>query len=534
MDAPANLTIEGRAQPPSPPLAAGEGLVDGRDGNADRDKFDQPVTAATATTAPTSAAESNPDDPDHDAKVVAFERWLLENGGNFPRLEIRRYDPEVRGVHARGEIDPDEVIVEIPLKCLVTVEMGKGLPVGQAVLASGVSFDAPKHIFLMLFILTDMKRQDTFFRPYYDLLPTTLSNMPIFWSEEEMRLLKGSYLVTQVEERNQAIEGDYGVICDLYPPFRDVATLEEFKWARMCVCSRNFGLDIGGLRTSALVPYADMLNHYRPRETKWTYDNERGAFTITTLHRIMGGAQVYDSYGQKCNHRFLLNYGFAIENNQEANGFCPNEVPLLFRLDARDPLRQKKARFWRMDGPEQRRVRLCVGDTDAVQGALSMLRIIVANAAEMVGIEEGARYMYRTVKDVRFPLSVRNEAAAMERLLVLASGALDAYPTTLEEDKAALKNGGLEPFSNRRHALIQVCGEKVVLRHYVELAETALACLTAVDSAELISRCREKSKLIRDHCSVAVKNIYEQDKARGLIAPSRAWGGQMTADPTIV
>lgn len=40
-----------------------------------------------------------------------------------------------------------------------------------------------------------------------------------------------------------------------------------------------------------------------------------------------------------------------------------------------------------MDGPEQRRVRLCVGDTDAVQGALSMLRIIVANAAEMVGIE---------------------------------------------------------------------------------------------------------------------------------------------------
>lgn len=63
------------------------------------------------------------------------------------------------------------------------------------------------------------------------------------------------------------------------------------------------------------------------------------------------------------------------------------QVPLLFRLDARDPLRQKKARFWRMDGPEQRRVRLCVGDTDAVRGALSMLRIIVADAAEMVVVE---------------------------------------------------------------------------------------------------------------------------------------------------
>ena len=35
---------------------------------------------------------------------------------------------------------------------------------------------------------------------------------------------------------------------------------------------------------------------------------------------------MYDSYGQKCNHRFLLNYGFAIEHNREADGFCPNEV----------------------------------------------------------------------------------------------------------------------------------------------------------------------------------------------------------------
>jgi hypothetical protein len=50
------------------------------------------------------------------------------------------------------------------------------------------------------------------------------------------------------------------------------------------------------------------------------------AFTITTLQTIAIGAQVYDSYGQKCNHRFLLNYGFAIENNREADGFCPNEV----------------------------------------------------------------------------------------------------------------------------------------------------------------------------------------------------------------
>ena len=54
-------------------------------------------------------------------------------------------------------------------------------------------------------------------------------------------------------------------------------------WARMCVCSRNFGLVINGIRTAALVPFADMLNHYRPRESKWQFDDTLQGFTITAV-----------------------------------------------------------------------------------------------------------------------------------------------------------------------------------------------------------------------------------------------------------
>jgi hypothetical protein len=49
-------------------------------------------------------------------------------------------------------------------------------------------------------------------QPYYDILPATLNNMPIFWSEEELSLLKGSYLLTQIHERNLAIENDYNAM----------------------------------------------------------------------------------------------------------------------------------------------------------------------------------------------------------------------------------------------------------------------------------------------------------------------------------
>lgn len=35
------------------------------------------------------------------------------------------------------------------------------------------------------------------------------------------------------------------------------------------------------------------MNHKRPRETKWTYDDSRGAFTITTLKALNRGDQVH-------------------------------------------------------------------------------------------------------------------------------------------------------------------------------------------------------------------------------------------------
>lgn len=175
-------------------------------------------------------------------------------------------------------------------------------------------------------MLVDRKNPRSFFKPYYDILPETLHNMPIFWTPEELKYLEGSYLLEQIDERNAAIAADYESICTVAPEFASFSSLEEFKWARMCVCSRNFGLVVNGIQTAALVPYADMLNHYRPRETKWQFDDSLQGFTVVSLQSIMAGAQVYDSYGRKCNHRFLLNYGFSVENNVEVDGFCPNEV----------------------------------------------------------------------------------------------------------------------------------------------------------------------------------------------------------------
>jgi histone-lysine N-methyltransferase SETD3 len=67
------------------------------------------------------------------------------------------------------------------------------------------------------------------------------------------------------------------------------------------VGSRNFGININGVKRTTMVPWADMLNHFRPRETSWTFDNSQQGFTMTSLKQLSSGQQIMDSYGKKCN-----------------------------------------------------------------------------------------------------------------------------------------------------------------------------------------------------------------------------------------
>lgn len=58
-----------------------------------------------------------------------------------------------------------------------------------------------------------------------------------------------------------------------------------------------------------LVPIADAMNHRRPKDVEWTYDEERAAFKITALH-------VSESY---------FSCGF--------NGRCLTLFPVIFLTD---------------------------------------------------------------------------------------------------------------------------------------------------------------------------------------------------------
>lgn len=192
-----------------------------------------------------------------------------------------------------------------------------------------------------------------------------------------------------------------------------------------------------------------------------------------------------------------------MEDNRELDGFCPNEVPIELSLSADDPLFPQKLDFW-MRGEinptksNTKRVRVCVSNNENTRLLFSLLRAMNCSAEELRAITTPvsndmrslfvpdhrntlASY-YRSCRDIRHPLSLRNERASMMNLLKIISAALSHYPASLNQDKSDLLDEGSFPrFSNKRHAKIQVRGEKEVLHHYARWARTALDVMDVIE-----------------------------------------------------
>jgi hypothetical protein len=92
-------------------------------------------------------------------------------------------------------------------------------------------------------------------------------------------------------------------------------TYERFKFSWNSVQARAFGRR---LPWTAMVPFADCLNHSNV-QTKYDYNvNGNGAFRLfpTGSNRYPQGVEVFNSYGRRPNENLLMDYGFAILDNE--------------------------------------------------------------------------------------------------------------------------------------------------------------------------------------------------------------------------
>ena len=177
-----------------------------------------------------------------------------------------------------------------------------------------------------IYILDTLDDNDNFYQPYYQILPKDISHLPIFWESSVLDLLESSDFLKDITARKRMLTNEYQSLCNLSNIFGREISLYDWLWAWSIVGSRNFSINVDGISKSAMVPLADMLNHYRPAETKWGYNNAKKGFTMMTLKGIKPRAQLMDSYGRKSNRKYLLHYGFVMDDNIISRQIKPSSI----------------------------------------------------------------------------------------------------------------------------------------------------------------------------------------------------------------
>lgn len=395
------------------------------------------------------------------AKFDELVQWLQQGGALFPKLQMRFYSQDYRGVHSNTYMAKDECILFVPKSHIITLEMAKATPIGIQMVNANLNLLSPKHCFLTSFVLQEKLKPDTFWQPYFKILPEKYASFPIFYSDEEKEWLKGSPFLALVNEKIEDIKEDFTTICKAVPEFAQFA-IQDFSKIRMAVSSRIFGMQIDGVKTDGFVPLADMLNHRRPRQTSWNYDQDRGGFIIEAMENIERGEEVLDSYGKKCNSRFLLNYGFINRNNDA------NEYPFKARINKNDEHAGIKNNLM---GTSSQTFRLQADVTESVFSEFfGVMRFVeledVSIVPQLILDCQDDKSQFKAGKVP--PISVQNEKQVLLKLSKKAKKGMSKYATTLEDDAEILKG---ELTENQRNCTLMRQGEKFIVQFMLDLVE---------------------------------------------------------------
>jgi hypothetical protein len=117
---------------------------------------------------------------------------MKDNGATFSKITLKFFGPNYRGIVATSPLDKDEVVLSVPKEAIITLTMAKNTSIGKKITSSGTFLIYPNNSTLATYVLLERANPHTKWKYMIDAMPKSVSNFPIFFTEEEKSLLKGS------------------------------------------------------------------------------------------------------------------------------------------------------------------------------------------------------------------------------------------------------------------------------------------------------------------------------------------------------
>ena len=385
---------------------------------------------------------------------ILYMKNLYENNIYINKLSVLFINENMRGIIATDNIKKNDILIKIPKDFLITLEEAENNNKDLFTEEIKKELSSPSHCILSYFLLKEIEKgEKSKWYYYFQFLPKSYLNFPIFYTEKELNILEGTKFKKLINEKKEEIKKDYKILCQKIELFSQYS-FEQFCKIRCIISSRLFGLIIKGKKNDIIAPFADLLNHKRSRDTKWFFSENENYFGIIALKNINKGFQVYDSYGRKSNLRYLLNYGFTIENNED------DDIQIQISLDSKCINFQQKINLVSIFPKRIFYLSKNIEDIQTFQ-FFSFVRLLIYD-----GNVENVNF--------NFPISFQNEIQVLKKIIEIINLELMNYNKSLNEDLLYLKENKSKISFNEYNCYIIRISEKDILNYYINMCEKCI------------------------------------------------------------
>ena len=210
-------------------------------------------------------------------KYDIFKRWLIENGAiftkniDFPYV----YGPfNLIGCKSISHIQENESILLIPKKLMIITRELNSIDelIKDIKEELDIKYDIPT-IYLTLYLYLENKKENSFFRPYLNLIFSNYNFLNDF-TEENLKYFNNDE--NMINSIKNAIE-DLNELFSIIKKNKNFSEInkDELFFCYSQVISRQFYIDDN---TSALIPLADLLNHNNINVHYELYDSQNYVF----------------------------------------------------------------------------------------------------------------------------------------------------------------------------------------------------------------------------------------------------------------
>ncbi|KAI8990213.1 hypothetical protein BDB01DRAFT_780451 [Pilobolus umbonatus] len=376
-------------------------------------------------------------------KSASFWKWLQENGVYLSdTIAIKDYREEGagRGVVAAKDIKEGDLLFSIPRRVLLS-QLTSSIRSVEGIVDDMDQLSGWNPLILCL--MYESQKEDSLWKPYFDILPTTFST-PMFWSEDELKELEGTDVIEKIgkSEAEDSYREHILPIIQKYDIFDEkIHTMELFHRCGSLIMAYSFHdeLEKSTARKSekeeedededededeegliAMVPLADMLNHKTGHNNARLF-HETDCLQMKAIKDIKEGEQIYNTYGDLCNVDLLRKYGFT----DDINEFDIAEINISTIVECccsgqKESLIDKKIELL-MEEEVYDDCYVIDNQCEIPDEMMIAVQVLQSSLQEFKAIQEkGKLPKPRLTKEVK------------EKLVSILNKRLDRYPTTLE------------------------------------------------------------------------------------------------------